>query len=200
MQAASSTHYCWKTCRVTHDEYFALYPFSSAMEFCTHILGRYTFLASAILSSSIRGHDGHEFPTAFLVYYTIALKPTGHESTIHSHDTNIHSSPCPFSVFASPISMPSSVRLHCTAQIVVSPSHGRQESHISVEGGSGCLEKAGLPRSPIVRPGITDSQDRNAVEDVVVTMKAMHGCMRMRHGRQDERTSLRRKSLQRGYI
>lgn len=100
----------------------------------------------------------------------------------------------------SQILMPSSVRLHCTAQIVVSPSHGRQESHVSAEGVSGSLEKTGLPRSPIVRPGITDSQDRNAVGDVVVTMKAMHGCKRRRHGRQDERTTLRRKNLQRGYI
>lgn len=138
----------------------------------------------------------------FWLYYTIALKPTGHESTIHSPDTNIHSLLCPFPVFTSPnldaiICSPAPYSPDCRLTLP------RQEAGVTRFCGKGFqapLKRLDLPRSPIVRPGATDCQDRNAVEDVVVTMEAMHGCKRMRHGRQDERTSLRRKSLQRGYI
>jgi hypothetical protein len=146
LQAASSTHYCRKTCRVTHDEYFALYPFSSAMEFCTYILGRYTFLASAILSSSIRGHDGNEFPTAFLVilYYSIEANWPRINDTQPRYK---HSQPA--------MSLPrvcfSESRCHhlfaCTVQPRLSshpPTAGGRSHTFLWKGVSGSLEKAGF--------------------------------------------------------
>ena len=74
----------------------------------------------ASLAAALGGHDGNEFPTAFLVYYTIALKPTGHEiHDTHSLDTEHHSLPFSlFSVFAfSDLDAIHLVFLHCTAEI-----------------------------------------------------------------------------------